>query len=200
MTGENPSPTSDQEVSFAKTRFDYSSKMFEREVSRKATLETKAQFYLTLYTAFVTAIFFSLPFLTVLQGFMNNARVGQVGRIIITILLIALGLALVLSLITVLFAMRIRDYTTEYPSEPYSSLFVPNDANFKENNEAEFLTFTAQSMILALEDNKAFNDEKAKWVERASYGVLVSVLLLAILVGISVYLQVYIVLPTPSKP
>ena len=71
MTGENSSPTSDKEVSFAKTRFDYNTKMFEREVSRKATLETKAQFYLTLYTAFVAAIFFSLPFLTVLQGFMN---------------------------------------------------------------------------------------------------------------------------------
>jgi uncharacterized membrane protein (DUF485 family) len=200
---ENPSTPSDLEakrLSFEKTRFDYSTKMFENEATRKQNLETKAQFYLTFVTAFLTAIYLSLTYLTALQGFMNDKMVGQTWKVAITVLLIGLGIALLFSLFAVLFAMKIQNYQSEYPIRPYSSLFVPNPDKFEEDNEASILHYTARVAIEALEKNKDFNDRKAQWVEGASYGILVAVILLALLVGISVYLQVYVVLPTPPKP
>ncbi len=203
MNMENPSTPSDlkaKQLSFEKTRFDYSTKMFENEATRKQSLETKAQFYLTFVTAFLTAIYFSLTFLTALQGFMNNKMVGPAWKVAITVLLIGLGIALLFSLFAVLFAMKIQNYNSEYPARPYSSLFVPNPDRFEEDNEAGMLRYIARVAIEALEKNKDFNDRKAKWVEGASYGILVAVILLALLVGISVYLQVYVILPTPPHP
>src|SRR5260370_11302169 len=202
MNKENPSTLSDREakqLSFEKTRFDYSIKMFENEGGRKQNLETKAQFYLTFVTIFLTAIYFSLPYLTALQGFMNNKMVSPTWKVAITVLLITLGIALLFSLFAVLFAMKIQNYKSEYPARPYSSLFVPNPDKFEEDSEADLLHYTARIAIEALEKNKEYNDRKAKWVEGASYGILFAVIILALLVGISVYLQVYIVLPTPPK-
>jgi uncharacterized membrane protein (DUF485 family) len=203
MNTENPSTRSDLEAkrqSFEKTRFDYCSKMFENEASRKQNLETKAQFYLTFVTVFLTAIYFSLPYLTALQGIMNSKMVSPTWKGAITILLIGLGIALLFSLIAVLFAMKIQNYKTEYPTRPYSSLFVPNPDNFEEENEADMLHYTARIAIEALEKNKDYNDKKARWVEATSYVILFAVIILALLVGISVYLQVYVLLPTPAKP
>lgn len=205
MGKENSPATADPEaklLSFEKTRYDYCTKLFEREVSRKQTLETKAQFYLTFVTAFLTVIFLSLPFLTVLQGFMHNSLIGIGWRDAITLLLIALGIALFFSLLAVLAAMGIQNYKTGYPVPTYSSLFVPNPGNFEEGNEADLLNFTAKNFISALEDNKMNNDRKAKSVEIASYGILAAVVVLAVLVGICVYLQIYVILPTPpvTKP
>lgn len=203
MNTENPGTPSDLEakqLSFEKTRFDYSTKMFEKEATRKQSLETKAQFYLTFVTAFLTAIYFSITYLTALQGFMNNKLVDPAWKVAITVLLIGLGIALLFSLFAVLFAMKIQNYKSEYPAGSYSSLFVPNPNKFEEDNEAGMLYYTAKVAIEALEKNKDFNDRKAKWVEGASYGILVAVILLALLVGTSVYLQVYVVLPTPPKP
>lgn len=189
-----------KKLSFAKTRYEYSIKMYESEASRKQNLETKAQFYLTLYTAFVTAIFFSLPFLTVLQGFMHNPLISLFWKNAITVFIIALGIALIFSLIAVLNAMKIRDYIPEYPPELYRALFIPNPENFAEDDEADFLRFASQTPASAVDGNKKYNDVKARWVERASYGILASGFMLAFVVGISLYLQVYVVFPSVTKP
>jgi hypothetical protein len=119
MSQENSSPDpKTKHLSFEKTRYDYSIKMFENEASRKQNLETKAQFYLTFVTAFLTAIFLSLPYLTILQGFMHNNRVDQNWRVAITAFILALGIGLLFSLISVLFAMKIQDYRAIYPLLP----------------------------------------------------------------------------------
>jgi len=200
MSQGNSSPDPEKkQLSFEKTRYDYSLKMFENEASRKKNLETKAQFYLTFVTAFLAGIYLSLPYLTVLQGFMHNNRVDQTWRVAITMLIIALGVGLLFSLLSVLLAMKIQDYRTEYPKLPYPALFSPKN-EYEENNEAELLKYTAKEAIIALQKNKKYNDRKAQYVKGASFGILFAVLMLTLLVGISVYLQVYVVLPAPSKP
>jgi hypothetical protein len=199
MSQENSSLDPEaKQLSFEKTRYDYSIKMFENEASRKKDLETKAQFYLTFVTAFLAAIYLSLPYLTTLQGFMHNNSIDQTWRIAITVLLVGLGVGLLFSLLAVLFAMKIQEYRAEYPLIPYPALFSPK--NYEENNEAELLKYTAQEAIRALQKNKDYNDRKAQYVKGASFGILFAVLMLTLLVGISVYLQVYVVLPTPPKP
>ena len=167
-------------LSFEKTRFDYIMKMFDKEASRKQNLETRSQFYLTLITAFLTAIYLSLPFLGILQSFMHNAKVDPSWRVAITVLLTALGLALLFSLIAVLLSMRLQYYINEYPNQPFRSLFTPKPEEFERDNEAGLLRFTARVVIEALEKNKILNDKKAKWVKWASYGIIFSVIILVV--------------------
>ena len=201
MSQENSSPDPEKkQLSFEKTRYDYSIKMFENEASRKQNLETKAQFYLTFVTAFLTAIYLSLPYLTVLQGFMHNNRVDQIWKIAITVFILALGGGLLFSLISVLLAMKIQNYRSIYPLLPYQSLFTPTKDKYEENDEAGLLRYTAEEAIIALKQNQEYNDRKAQYVKAASFGILFAVLMLTVLVGISVYLQVYVVLPVPAKP
>lgn len=182
-----------KQSSFEKTRFDYCLMIWDQEAGRKQILETKAQLYLTFVTAFLTVIYFSLPFLGVLQGFMNTDKIDPIWRVTLTVLLIALGLAILFSLVAVMMAMRVQTYRPKYPTRPFQALFTPRSDQFEEESEVGLLHFIARTAIIAVEKNKACNDEKAKWVKGASYGILISVILLALLVGISVYLQVYVV-------
>ena len=204
MSQENPSTPPDLKkkrlLSFEKTRYDYCVKMFETEVSRKQNLETKAQFYLTFITAFQAAIYLSLPYLTVLQGFMHNIIVPPLMRVAITVLMIALGAGLLFSLVAVLLAMKIQNYVSDYPQPFSTSLFSPNKAPFKAGDEADLLKSIAQTITIALDKNKRYNDMKARYVRAASYGILFAVIMLTLLVGISVYLQVYVVVPALPKP
>ena len=200
MNQESSSPDSEKnQLAFEKTRYDYSIKMFENEASRKQSLETKAQFYLTFVTAFLTAIYLSLPYLTVLQGLMHSNGIHQAWKIAITVFICALGVSLLFSLISVLRAMKIQNYRAVYPLLPYQSLFTPTKDKYEEGDEAGLLRYTAEEAIIALQQNQKYNDKKAQRVNEASFGILFAVLLLTVLVGISVYLQVY-VSPLPAKP
>lgn len=176
MSQENLPKLSDLEakqLSFEKTRYDYSIKMFEREATRKQNLETKAQLYLTFITAFLTAIYLSLPYLAVFQGFMHNNSVDQFWRIAISVFLISLGSALLFSLIVVLLAMKTQPYKSEYPVPTERILFSPDKGTeYEENNEASLLSFISQIAITAMQENAKYNNRKAQYLEVASFGIL----------------------------
>jgi hypothetical protein len=186
-----PDPTA-KHVDFEKMLSTYSSKMLEQEANRKQVLETKAQFYLTLISAFLTAIYFSLPYVNVLQNIVHRNTIPSFWKVTITGLLIAAGIAIFCSLLAILQVMLIQNYRSEYPLPP-SSLLVPGSDTFEADDEASFLHFTTRVALEALEHNRNRNNKKWLWAKRISYCVLCTVILLFCLLGLSIYLQIYFV-------
>lgn len=186
-----------KQLSFEKTRFDYSTKMFDREVSRKQNLEAKAQFYLALVTGFLTVTSFSLPFLTALQGLIHNDKINLLWKLAITLALILLGLALIVTLFSVLMAMKLQAYQSESPVPTFELLFTPQATDYTENNETSLVHFTSRRVLEALDQNRQSNNAKAKWITVASWAIFVAVIMLAILLGLFISLQVYVVPPIP---
>lgn len=166
---------------FEKVRCEYCEKVYEREVARKETLEKKAQFYLSIVTLVLGAIFLKVDFLETLSGSMSRSGVSSWVGFLGGGLAVALAAALAFTLVSVLAAIRLQGYTNEHPANLVSSLFAP-DAHFLDEATAlGFLRATALSFAMATERNKLVNDRKATWVKRASVGVLFAMLALGAL-------------------
>jgi hypothetical protein len=189
-----PDPTAKQ-LSFEKTLSTYSASMFAQEANRKQMLEAKAQFYLTLITALLTAIYFSLPFLGVLQNIMHNSKVIPFWQVAITVLLISLGIAFLLSFISILQVIRIQEYHSGYPAPPGPALLAPGPDTFTVSDEVGLLHFTTRITLEALEQNRIRNNKKFIWAKMTSYCVLCSIIILSLFLSTSIYLQVYIIAP-----
>jgi hypothetical protein len=173
----------------AKARFEYCLKLYEREQDRRKTLESKAQFHLTLITAFLGALLLRLDALkelgTILQ---QNAP----PRLLVAMLFTCAGLfsiALLASLLGVLMTIKAQSYPPEYVSNPDTRLFDPADGYIKPYTETVFFRETAMTYMLATLDDRKVNDTKAGSLLFTSYSLLVTILAFAIMFGIVAYIQ-----------
>jgi hypothetical protein len=200
MSGTQIHDDKDRRLSFERARSAHAIKIFEGQIARKEILEKKAEFYLSFVTLFLGAVFLSLDFLNALHSLLFDARVPTYWKVGITLLISTLACALFIALIAVLKCMQVRNYKNEYPDKTITSLFSPSSTYLQPQDESTLLKVTAESYVTALEHNSRENDEKARWVKVASYGVLAAVLLLAALLGVFVYLQLYVYIPPPPIP
>jgi len=167
-------------IEYEKARFEYCEKLYEREMARKETLEKKAQFILSFITLFLGVIFFRLDFFTTLSTLITKQRIPTSLVWTLYISLSVLALSLLLSLLSVMQAIRLQKFKEEHPKYFISSLFAPNSEYLKHHDEASLFKATAMSYAIALEHNSSINDQKARWVRYSWLGIIPAALSLAL--------------------
>ena len=177
--------TPDEKRAFEKARLDYCSKLYNQEMQRKELLEKKAQFYLSLVTLFIGALFLKLDFLKSLQEIVSQQSIPQGLVWIVYASVSAVGFSILAALIAILQAIAIQQYQDPSPSQIVDELFSP-DSPYQD--EFSLTEEAALMYAIALESNCEVNDKKARWVKIASYSAISAVCFLAILLSTSSYL------------
>lgn len=183
---EQESNTSEEQLinaqtSFERTRYEFCVAAYEREWERKEILERKSQFFLSLITLILGAIFLKLDALESLRLIANQSQTFQP---VLHILVVVLVLFLLATIITVLMSMLLQDYMREYPKNIVSSMFDPNSRYIKQKTTPDLLETNAMNCALALEVNQRINDKKAAWVKISSICTLISTILLTLILFI----------------
>jgi len=181
-------PTPDERRAFEKARLDYCSGLYSKEMQRKELLEKKAQFYLSLVTLFIGALFLRLDFLKSLQAIIAQQPVPHSLVWTVYASVPAVGIAILVALIAILQAIAIQQYLDPAPSQIVDELFSPTATC---EDELGLFEETALMYAIALESNRKVNNKKARWVKIASYSAIGAVVCLAILLGTSSYLFIY---------
>jgi len=184
---------------FNKARYDYAAKQYDNQEARQRFLETKAQLYLTFVTAYLAAIFLSLPFIQMI-GSLLTQNIDNVWKWIIPASIVILAIALFCALWSVLMAIRVQNYRRPYPEQLVLSLFDLTNGYFLAQTEAALADATALTYAESTEHNASVNARKAKWVDWAGISIAVSMVALMVLLGTTVYLQLYITKPTSTPP
>jgi hypothetical protein len=174
---------------FEKARYEFCLRAYQSEVERKERLERKAQFYMSFVAAFLGALFLKEGQLSVLAKAINGLRLGPGVVAVIYSTVLVLGAGIITALLAVIRAMALQRYKKGYPLMLVSSLFAPYSEYFDAPTEESIYRANALELALATEFNSKSNALKARWIKRASIGVLVSLICLAVNLGIeAVYL------------
>lgn len=174
--------TIDKALDFERARYSYCKELFDKEVSRKEMLEKKAQYYLTLITLFLGAIFLNLKSFSEFLKIMSMSK--PLTQQAIYIILIFLCTSLLFSLFTILQSIRLRKWKSGYLSNAFKVLFSPDSKCLVDCSEIVLLQSSSLEYILAWEHNKQINDLKAKWTEHSSRLLLFAILMIFIIIGI----------------
>jgi hypothetical protein len=180
---------SKERAAFEKARLDYCQDVFNREEERREQLEKKAQFYLSFITLILGALFFKAENLTLLNVLIGS---GGIAAPLITLTyatIILLGLSILFSVVAILGVTRLWSYRGPYPEDIVHSLFSPESNFIEEEKQEDFVRATALNFAIALDYNKSINDRKSRLIMVSSYGIFVTVALLAILLTLIVTLS-----------
>ncbi len=199
-------PTNDQDTAFEKARSDYAAKQYDHETTRQSNLEGKAQFYLAFVTTYLGAIFLTLPFLQTIERWLGSGVTNWVWKVLLLGSIAVLGLALFFSLFAIYSAMALRRTGKPYPKELYLAIFDPGDytliekANEGKKSEAGLSKGAAQYYAAAAENRSRVNDARADRVRLAAMGIVVSIIALAVLLGVVAILQLFPPFTSPTEP
>ena len=189
-------------LDFEKARQGYAKTEYEREMARRGTLEAKAQFYLTLYTAFLGAVFLSKDLLAGLNKLLTSDTTPGLVKNIMNLSLAVLALGLLITIASVLATFLIRTYLTPRAKNLYTELFDPEKSAIVHagaDAEGELYRSSAEAYALATDQAKRQNDNKAGAVTSASIGVKIAAAALATLLMTTVIQQLYAA-PSPDEP
>jgi hypothetical protein len=185
---EAAASATDGRLEFERARYEYCLQIYEREVSRKDALERKAQLYLTLLALFVGAVFLKIEVLTGLRDLLRSSATASLDRGLLIISASVFSLSLLVSLACVLFAVHVRGYAIEYPSQLVTALFrLPSDF-LSQPDEVILRAEGALALATAFEEDRKQNDRKARWISRASVSLFVMLFALAVILGALAYI------------
>lgn len=184
-----PQDALEERVAFEKARLEYCLDVFNREEARREQLERKAQFYLSFITLILGALFFQAENLTLVGELIGNENVAPLLTTITYITIIILGLSILFSVMAILGVTRLWSYRGPYPEEFVFALFSPESDFIDEQNQEDFVRASALNFAIALDFNKSINDHKSRWIMLSSYGIFLTVVMLAVLLAILVYLS-----------
>ena len=178
--------TSAEEIAFEKTKLDYCISQYEEESKKKEILERKSRFYLSFITLLLGGFFLQHDFFEALQ----NQTLLQKNIIILfifRIILIGLGSSLSMTLFFILMSIRVRKYKVGAPQNFIAEMFGYS-SEFEHHNELTLLKYISTAYGIAFQNNKRLNSIKAKWVESASLGIILSISFILLLLGFSAYM------------
>ncbi|MCW4046381.1 MAG: hypothetical protein NWE99_02305, partial [Candidatus Bathyarchaeota archaeon] len=147
----------------------------------KEALEKKSQFFLSLLTLILGALFLNTD---MLAEFNRLTLAFPTLRLLLCISATILMVSLSVGVISILASVWLQSYIREYPTNVVSSLFDPKSNYLEEKSANHLLASLAMNCALALEINKKVNDRKAKWMIISSICTLVSVIALSISLAI----------------
>lgn len=173
-----PAPTTHHPAgrdAFEKARLSYCEQLFEREATRKETLESKAQFYLSLITLILGGIFFEIDLIPSIATAVSETGFAYVLVPVLWGCAGALAVGLLGGLGAVLMAMRLQEYQNEHPRDFITALFAENSSFVPERTEPGLHAALAEAYALGADTNKRINDRKARWVGRISRWLFVAI-------------------------
>lgn len=175
----------EEQKAFEKLRLDYCYKMYEIENERKKTLEKKSQFYLSLITLFIGGLFLKLDFIKSLDNIFAQQIIPRIYVNTFLISVAGAGILILISLITILQSIVIREYKDPTFKNTVYTLFSP-ESIYKD--DLEMLRGVAMMYTIALEYNSKVNSQKAKYIKIASYCVVGAIFLLSLFVATSLFI------------
>lgn len=168
----------DTDIEFERARFEFCISAYTKELERKEVLEKKSQFFISLLTLILGAIFLNTDMLVKVN---DLALASSLLHMLFNITIAILMASLLAAVISVLISMWLQEYVREYPKNIVSSLFDPNSHYLEGKTPSVLFNTIAMNCALALENNKRVNDKKAKWVTISSVFTLISIIVLALL-------------------
>lgn len=179
---------SNDDLAFAKARYEYCLYIYKNEQDRKILLEKKAEFYLSLITLFLGALVLKMDFIAEIKEILKSTPsllLTQILYIVGSVSVFSLGMAL----FSVLLSVHVRGYFVEHPVDLISSLFNLNSEYLAARTDTELYSSTAKSYALATESDRIVNSNKSKWVQLSSLFLLISFLMFISAYGLVVYLK-----------
>ena len=168
----------ENQVSFVKTRFDYCKALYELERKRHEELEKKAQFYLSFITIFIGATFIKIDFLESLESLVSQPDIPSFVRLSLYVIMCTIGLSTITVLVLILASIRVQ----KYRDPAFKDIKTIFKESAKYNEEIVFIRDISGLYSIAVEENKAVNDRKARLVKLAAISVLFTIILLALLI------------------
>jgi len=189
MIGPGENTNLPEDLGLAKARYEYCLLLYEREQTRRTALENKAQIHLSLISVFLGALLLQMDFLEEVRKLLtiHSTQIIQVGLLYFGC--IVFSLSIILSLLGILFTIKTRAYTPEYPASPSLRLFNPESDYLVQYTEVGFYRSIAMSYTTALESDSHINNQKNSWLALASYALVSAVFSFALVIGIISYLQ-----------
>lgn len=185
---ESQKKSFEEQLAFERARYEYCSKLYEKEVERSEGLARRSQFYLSFVTLILGAIFLNLDFFEKVRGIIVQGKATPLATDVLYISITILALSLLVSLLSILEFSRLRGHTRTHPENIISSLFAPDSKYLPEKTEKALLYETAMSYAIALEFNMKITNQRAKWVQVSSISAFFVVLSLFIILGGVAYL------------
>lgn len=190
-----PELTLEERLAFAKARYMYAVKIYEQEIKRRDSIDTKAQFHLSFLTLFLGAIFLQFGFLDTLSQILKQPSTPVISIGIVRALIPIIGIVLTVSLFAILRVFAARKYLQPVYKNTALSLYgesPPEENEIYFDDEVSFIEETGILYSIAFDENFSRNELKARWLAVASFSTTLAVLLFAVLLAVIVYLLLYV--------
>jgi hypothetical protein len=176
-----------QKLDFEKARFNYFKYLFEKEQSRKDSLDKKAQFFLSFISLFVGAIFLKTDFLKYLNLILKSQNNSYYFSCLLTVSLIGLGLSILVSLLSILRAVSLRK--SKFPV-PKREIWFDEKRGFRD--EEKVLKQASLSYLLMIENDYKNNQDKVKWINCCTYSIMGIAICSILIISIVTYFSLYV--------
>ena len=179
----------EEDLLFSKARYEYCMFIFEKEDEKQEVLEKKTQYYLSIITLIIGAIFLKLDFLSTL----HENKIVQESLVIqnaILLSLIVLCVSLLISIFAIFQSIRIRKLSNYYPEKIYDKLFVPDAGYLEDNNRILFYDNSAKCFSVAIESKKNLIGKKAVWLQVTAVGFSVATISLGVFLALFLIINI----------
>jgi hypothetical protein len=178
--------TRSEKISFEKTRFEYCYNLYRQGLEARELLDKKIQFHLSFVTLLLGAIFLKVEFFTKLGELLKQQTTPSQIKWATYLALSTSGLSVLVFLIAVIIATRLRVYKSPSPNTLIFDLFNQSSPY---KFEQTFIRDTALLYAVATEFSRKVNKYKEKWVHLAEISILITIVSLATLLGIFAFLS-----------
>jgi len=154
----------EEDLLFSKARYDYCLFILGKEDSKLEVLEKKTQYYLSVITLIIGAIFIKMEFIPAL----HDNKIVQDSLIVQIVIYFSLGvlfISLLISMFAIFQSIRIRRLTNYYPEEIFDMLFNPEYGYLESNDRTELFDKSAMCFSVAIENKKNLIEKKAVWLQ-----------------------------------
>jgi hypothetical protein len=178
----------EEALRFSKARYEYCLLIFKKEDDKQEALEKKTQYYLSIVTLIIGAIFIKLDFIPTLH---DNKLVQEIFVLNIAILisLSTLFISLLIALFAIFQSIRIRKLKNYYPEKIRTMLFNPESGYLNKNNMIELYDNSAMCFALAIENKKIIIEKKAIWLQTTAIFFSISIISLGIFLGLFIIIN-----------
>jgi len=189
------SSTITSRIGFEKARLEHCIKIYDRELARKDAIEKKSQLYLSLLAILITGVFLKIDLIVSLRKAVPGRSICSVCLPTLDVSFVVTGVLLLISLISILFIVRAKQFQKESPANAVHDLFSSDSVYLSlrdvsvdtEHGEAGFYELVARSYAIAFDQTSRVNNRNGKYLQLCSICVFLTSLGLTVLVGALVY-------------
>ena len=179
----------EEALQFSKARYEYCLFIFNKEDAKQEILEKKTQYYLSIITLIIGAIFIKMDFLPTLYE-NNIVQDSFIVQATILLSLSMLFISLLISMFAIFQSIRIRKLSNFYPEEIFEILFVPDSGFIEGNNQVVFFDNCAKCFSVAIESKKRIIGKKAVWLQVTAVCFSVAIISLGVFLALFMIINI----------